>query len=450
MISVGSVLVIATLIGLPAGDEPTTDTLANGLRVRLVPLAGEKRVFVILGVRAGMIAEPAGLPHLAHLTEHLVVFGLPAGSQEKSAAERWFREGRANGETLPGWMYFDLQVEPGELERALRVQAVRLARPVFTEDLLAREIPRTLVELERVESSEAFGAAKFAFSVFVQAALRGMDEVPIKQRTLTLTVKDVQRFHAATFRPDQAVLCVLGGFDAAQAGRWIGDAFGTIPKPKEAVVRPRLREDRQQLTAHWDARTRHLFLAWSTPAESAPELAADSVAAELLAGRLAVDHELARWAKMPTAMSDLEGVFLISTQVKPGADMEAVRDRLLQHVDRLTQPGGVSEGDVVMVRQRTNQALRPGGLGRVLSIVRGSQLMVRANQELQIVGKIFAHGDLNSYGARVETMTSQAVREAAVRHLTRQKAVVLRVEPSSSLKGRLREQATPTWRKQAF
>ena len=153
---------------------------------------------------------------------------------------------------------------------------------------------------------------------------------------------------------------------------------------------------------------------------------------------------------MPTAMSDLEGVFLISTQVKPGADMEAVRDRLLQHVDRLTQPGGVSEGDLVMVRQRTNQALRPGGLSRVFSIVRGSQLMVRANQELQIVGKIFAHGDLNSYGARVEAMTSQAVREAAARHLTRQEAVVLRVEPSSSLKGRLRGQATPTWRKQAF
>jgi secreted Zn-dependent insulinase-like peptidase len=131
----------------PAADEPTSFSLENGLRVRLVPLEGEERVFVILAVQAGFLDEPAGLPHLAHVTEHLVVFGAPGGSDEAEATERWFRAGRANGETLPGWMYFDLQVESGELEAALRVQAIRLARPEFTGDILSREIPRTLQEL---------------------------------------------------------------------------------------------------------------------------------------------------------------------------------------------------------------------------------------------------------------------------------------------------------------
>ena len=101
------------------GDQPTDFTLPNGLRVRLVPVAGEKKVAVLLGVRAGFFDEPAGLPHLAHVTEHLVVFGAPPGSDEGKAAARWYEAGKANAETLPGFMYFDLYVEPTELDAAL-------------------------------------------------------------------------------------------------------------------------------------------------------------------------------------------------------------------------------------------------------------------------------------------------------------------------------------------
>ena len=430
MVSVFATLLVAMSSSMPASEEPIRYALGNGLMVRLVPIAGEKRVVVILGVRAGIDAEPAGLPHLAHVTEHLVVFGLPDGSAEKRAAEEWFAEGRANGETLPGWMYFDLQVEAGDLERAIRVQAIRLARPVFTKSLLKREIPRTLAELERVETSEAFGTAKFAFSVFVQSAFHGQGDVPIKQRTRTITVNDVQRFHAATFRPEQAVLCVLGGFDAAQARKWIEDAFGTIQKAKDAAVRPRLREDQNQRTVHWDARTRHLFLAWSTPLSSSPEWTALSIAAEVLTGRLAMDVQLGRWAKMPTATCDLEGLFLIGLQLKPGADVEAVRDRLLKHVEQLASPDALRDAELATARRRINQTLRPGGLGRFFSSLRGMQLMDQANQELPIIGKTFACGDLNSYAGHVEAVSSQAVREAVGRRLTTRQAVTVRVEPA--------------------
>ena len=431
MVSGFLLFLVATLMGLPPADEASTYTLDNGLVVRLVPLQGEKRLSLILGVRAGFFREPTGFPHLAHVTEHLVVFGLPAESEEKQAAERWFHEGRANGETLPGWMYFDLQVGAGELDTALRVQAIRLSHPVFTPELLAREIPRTLAELDHVEKSEAFGTGKFACSAFVQAALHGRLDVPIKEKTRTITVEDVRRFHAVTFRPDQAVLCIVGNFDAARTRKRIEDSFGMIRKPKDALVCPQLRQDKKQLTAHWDASTRHLFLAWSTPSASSPEYAALSVAADLLTVHLSMDPKLSRQAKMPMATCEMEGVFLISIQVKPGAKIEAVRDKLLEHVDRLLTPGGISDVEVAMIRQRINQALRPGSLSRFLSTLRGSQLIARTNQELQLIGTILACGDLKSYSDRMEAVSSGAVREAVARHLTSQKVVVLRVEPSN-------------------
>ncbi len=331
MVSGFLTLLVATLTGMPAVDEPTSFALDNGLLVRLVPLPNEKRVSLILGVRAGFFKERAGFPHLAHVTEHLVVFGLPAESEEKRATERWFHEGRANGETMPGWMYFDLQVGPGELDTALRVQAIRLSHPVFTPELLTREIPRTLAELEHVEKSEEFGTGKFATSAFVQAALHGRLDVPIKEKTRTISVEDVQRFHAVTFRPDQAVLCIVGTFDAVRTRKRIEDCFGMIRKPKDAFVSPQLRQDKKQLTAHWDASTRHLFLAWSTPPASSSEHAALSVAADLLTTHLSMDNDLSKWGKMPLATCDIEGVFLVSIQVKKGVDIEEVRDKLLKH-----------------------------------------------------------------------------------------------------------------------
>ena len=84
-----------------------------------------------------------------------------------------------------------------------------------------------------------------------------------------------------------------------------------------------------------------------------------------------------------------------------------------------------------MIRQRITQALRPSALSRFMSTLRGSQLIDRTNQELQLIGKIFACGDLKSYSDRMELVSSGAVREAVARHLTSQRAVVLRVEPSN-------------------
>src|SRR3954454_15375239 len=81
-----------------AGDAPTSFTLPNELRVRLVPLEGAKRVAVLLGVRAGFFDEPPGLGHIAHVAEHLLVFGASAGSEGETAISRWYEGGQANAE----------------------------------------------------------------------------------------------------------------------------------------------------------------------------------------------------------------------------------------------------------------------------------------------------------------------------------------------------------------
>lgn len=414
---------------LAAADKASDFTLDNGLRVRLVPLEGEKEVFVILGVRAGFFEEPAGVPHLAHITEHLIVFGSPAGSDEEKAADRWYREGRSNGETLPGWMYFDLHVPQSELETALKVQATRLSHPEFTDETLAREVPRAVGELEQLETSEKFSTGKFATIAFVQGALHGQANVPIKAKSKEITVEAVRRFHAATFRPDRAVLCVVGDFDAVEIRKMIERAFATTPKPPSPIERP-ARSKGEAVTSRWDARTRHLILAWPTPSVDSPEHAALSVANDGLSRNLHADAEIARLAKPPTVANDVPGWFFVNVQAKPEADLDILQSKLLAHVRQLSTPEGFPEPQVAKARQDLLRTLRPAGSRSLLSFLGGSSLMMRTNQELQRMGRAIVWGDLDGYAKRVESLDGDEVRAAVGRRLDPEKAVVVRVIPS--------------------
>src|SRR5262245_3329631 len=207
--------ILATLPSLSFVEREAAEfTLPNGLRVRLVPVAGEAEAVLLLGVRAGSLEEPEGSPHLAHVVEHMTVFDAPPGSEEEGAIARWYGAGRANAETLADFMYFDLRVETAEVPLAVRAQAARLAGRNFDPEVLKREIPRALGELEHLESQKKGFTSKFALMALAQVAFHGRSEVPFRERTRAFTVEDVKAFHERTFRPDRAMLVVAGGFDA--------------------------------------------------------------------------------------------------------------------------------------------------------------------------------------------------------------------------------------------
>ena len=285
------VLFFALSVGLAAGlsaraEPPTEYKLDNGLRVRLAPGPGDKRAIVLLGVKAGIIEEPPGVPHIAHVTEHLTVFDVAAG--EEKLAREWFQQNNSNGETLANFMYFDLHVASQDVEQALRVQAARLGAVEFSRETLLREIPRTLSEVDFVERSPFPVAGKFALVPFVQAALHGRTEVPIRAQTHKITVDDVQAFHARTFRPDQAMVVMVGEFDPAAARKSIDAHFGPLentatPPASRAAPQP------DERVATWDVSTRHLMIAWPVPPAEHEDHPALTLASLAVMERLTTD-----------------------------------------------------------------------------------------------------------------------------------------------------------------
>ena len=357
-----------------AGDQPTSFTMPNGLRVRLVPIRGEKGSRSCSACGRGSSTSPRA-PRTSPTSPSTSSSSPPRPeSDEGKAVARWYGAGKANAETLPGFMYFDLHVEPDELDTALRVQAARLTRPEFTDPILRREIPRTLAELEYLEKPETYGTGKFAHSAFVQAVLHGRAEVPIKARTRAITVEDVRRFHARTFRVDRAMLAIVGGFDPARARKAVEDAFGAIPVP--ATPPPLLPVARIEgpVDARWDASTRHLILAWRTPPASDPDHAALTLAATALTGRLAFDRDLSALAKSPVVTNEVEGFFLVGVQVKPGSDRDALRSKLLDRIGRLAKPEGFGDAEVEQARREFSATIAPSPLRMLVASARTSPL----------------------------------------------------------------------------
>ncbi len=83
--------------GHVAAAPPSPVVLDNGARVILVPVPGATRVAVEVVHHVGSINEPAGMPQLAHLVEHLTCYGASAGAPAGEA----FATGNARGSVTP-------------------------------------------------------------------------------------------------------------------------------------------------------------------------------------------------------------------------------------------------------------------------------------------------------------------------------------------------------------
>lgn len=426
------ILILALALAAVARADPTEFTLDNGLRVRLVPAAGDQKAAVLLLVRAGFLEEPAGKPHLAHVTEHLTVFDLPPA--EAKAVQAWYPLGRANGETLADVMYFDLHVPSDEVETAVKVQAARLSAVEFQRKTLEREIPRVLQEVDFVEKSPFAAAGKFALAPFVQAALHGKTDQPLRARTKTLTVDDVTAFHKRTFRPDRAAVVVVGEFDPQTVRKAIEATFGLIPKPA-APPTPQPAIKPGESAAKWDVSTRHLFVAWPAPGADDADHPPLTLASLALFERLMADPKFTRSGSTFPQLNDTDGVFLLGVQAKPDADLSELKKLVLDHVAALAEPETWKKGEADRLCTLFAQILMlDADVEKMPLPPRVTRTMARTNLELQRMVKTLAWGDLAAYRKRLGVVTAESIAAAAGKYLKPKAATVVTMDGTKPTK----------------
>lgn len=210
--------------------KPSEKTLANGLRVIVVPKHDMPLVAARLMVKTGAEADPNDRAGVAGLTATV----LRQGSKTRSA-EQVARGVEALGATLESsarWdsSTVDMSVMSKNLAKAMEFLADSVRNPTFPKDELDRERQQS-IDVLQVELTEPRSLAGYVATKLLYAdAPYGHNLGGTPQTLEKITRDDLVKFHRANYRPDNAVL-VFGGDVTADAAFALAEKlFGSWPK----------------------------------------------------------------------------------------------------------------------------------------------------------------------------------------------------------------------------
>lgn len=223
----------------PKLPVPVEKTLANGLRVIVVPKHDIPLVAARLMVKTGAAADPAGRDGLAALTATV----LTQGTKTKSA-EQIARGIEALGATLDadaGWdsTSIDVSVMSSNLPKAMEFVGDVARNATFAKDEFDREraqmIDALQVELQQPRSLAAVVASRLIFGDAPYG--HNLGGTPASLGKIART--DLVKFHATHYRPDNSVLVLAGDVKSEDAFKLAETAFGGWKKGTAPAVAAR-------------------------------------------------------------------------------------------------------------------------------------------------------------------------------------------------------------------
>ena len=288
---------MATAAGLPAGDAPALTLpplpirerrLANGLQVVSLALGRGATVAIQLWYRVGGKDDPPGRSGFAHLFEHMMF-----KSTTNMASEMFDRltedvGGNNNAFTAEDMTAYQNEVPSNHLERLLWAEAERMANLKVDEANFASERKVVQEELRQRVLADPYGRLLNAFPI------EGFERHPYKRPVVgniaeldAATLDDVRHFHTTYYRPDNALLIVVGDFNPPRLDAMIDRYFGPLESPPAPVPRVRVLEPRRTQDRRVDLKAPSVplpavALLWQGPPAAHADAAALQVASALL------------------------------------------------------------------------------------------------------------------------------------------------------------------------
>jgi zinc protease len=256
-------------------------TLDNGLEVYAMPASDTASVAVQVWYKVGSKDDPPGRSGFAHLFEHIMfkaTTNMPSETMDRLTEDAG---GFNNASTWDDFTNYYEVVPANHLERVLWGEAERMGSLVVDEAIFDSE--RDVVKEEFRQNYDASPYGKFLGLYLTQASYDihpyGRPGIGSLAQLDAATVEDVRAFHAAYYRPDNAVLVVSGNFEQAQLDTWIDQYFGPIKTPAREIPRVTVTEPARAATKDLTVYEPNVPLpavaiSWPSPAASSPDLAA--------------------------------------------------------------------------------------------------------------------------------------------------------------------------------
>lgn len=259
----------------------TCKKLENGLRVYAMPDANTASVSVAVWYDVGSKDDPQGRSGFAHLFEHLMfksTTNMPPETFDRLTEDAG---GFNNASTWNDFTNYYESVPANHLERVLWGEAERMGSLVIDDANFKSE--RDVVKEEFRQSILSNPYGKLLGLYLYQSGFNvhpyGRPGIGSIEDLDAATVEDVRAFHAAYYRPDNAILVVSGNFTEAQLDGYVKKYFAGLKTPVRAIPRvtaiePPRTEAKSYTVYEPNVSLPAVAVSWPQPDANSPDVAA--------------------------------------------------------------------------------------------------------------------------------------------------------------------------------
>jgi zinc protease len=217
--------------------------LSNGLEVYSVQDRATPTVAIQVWYRVGSKHDPQGRSGFAHLFEHIMfksTKNMPAEMMDRLTEDVG---GFNNATTFADSTAYYEVVPSNYLETLLWAEAERLGSLTVDEanfkserDVVKEEYRFRVLAPPYGRFFNALDPDSFTTHPYRRSGIGSIEELD------AATIDDVRAFHSTFYRPDNAVLVVVGDFEQQQLDGWIDKYLAPIAKPSTEIPRVNVQE----------------------------------------------------------------------------------------------------------------------------------------------------------------------------------------------------------------
>ena len=318
----------------------TRFTLSNGIRVVNLHVENSTDVGIFSYLPLGLVTDGKARAYWSHLINHLTV---------RTAGPIDFKT--SNAETMTDNMRLDFMGNIRTWTQGLERHSKWLSGLPFSAESLTEELPRVLSQFDYIEANLA--THKLADVAWNQVFRHGETDIAVRENIESAQLSELQEYRDKHLvQADRVFLCVIGGIDSETLKETMEKQLGTINLsaktfPQQAV-RPEMAKDQN---ATWDINVTHYMETYPIPRPENRDYPALYIASLLWRLACMQDAQLKALTGYIYCGVDLvtpEQVYLyVSASLKPGADIEKVKQRIGQLMHPLKQPENNTQGPMI-------------------------------------------------------------------------------------------------------
>src|SRR5438132_10536533 len=436
-------IVAALFVALSAAAAPLAippiayrhRTLANGLQVYSVEDHAAPTVAIQVWYHVGSKDDPPGRSGFAHLFEHMMFKSTAHMKSEMMDRLTEDVGGYNNASTADDATWYYEEVPSNYLQTLLWAEADRMGSLKVDEANFNSEREVVKEEFRTSVLAPPYGLFyydiekdSFAAHPYRRPTIGSIEDLD------AATLSDVQKFHSAYYRPDNATLVVVGDFDAKQLDGWVDQYFIAVGKPDAPIPRVTVKEPSRDVAKKITENGPNVplpavALTWLAPSAMSPDRYALDIASAVLSQgessrlyqSLIYRQQIAQDVSADDDLREDLGIYVITATVASGKSPDVVLKAIDAELRDLEQkPVSASELDKaknqliteVLRRRETNDG-KAFAIGHDATVLHDAAQVNNGLARLQAVTAADVQRVVNKYVKDGKSLTITYVSKGA-------------------------------------